>query len=246
MKRSRLQWMLAGGLAGTLGLATAASADQNPSGIPAPADERTPQNTATGSGNPGDVSGRATAGSPGPTTPGVNSNGRVLGSPVANDVNAATSGATGDADFIRRVHDANQDEVKMARLALDKAQSPKVKNYAQKLVNDHQAADKKLMAYADRKAPEVKAEARSTPEASPAAAHHDETYTRLSSLSGADFDKEFVNAMVEDHDKAIDLVKNARDAASDKQLRALYDGMVPKLEAHKKMAKELADKVVKS
>jgi putative membrane protein len=236
MKRSRMHLILAGGLAGTLGLAGAAWADQTP------ATAKTPVNSATGTGNPGDVSGKTTAGDLGPSAPGTNGEGRVLGTPVQDTPQMnATAGPTADADYIQRVHEANQKEIAMSRMAMDKASSAKVKSYAQKLINDHQAADKKLMAYADRKAPDVKAEGRAT-----GGAVVDETQTRLSSLSGSDFDKEFVNVMLEDHDRALDLVKSARDSASDKQLRALYDGMLPKLEAHKKMAKDLADRVVKS
>jgi len=235
MERSRMQLILAGGLAGTLGLAGAAWADQTP------ATAKTPVNTATGNGNPGDVSGKTTAGDLGPYAPGTNGEGRVLGAPVRDTSQMnSTAGPTADADYIQRIHEANQKEVAMARMAMDKAASPRVKSYAQKLITDHQAADKKLMAYADRKAPDVKAEGRTT-----GGAVADQTESRLSSLSGSDFDKEFVNVMLEDHDRTLDLVKSARDSASDKQLRAVYDGMVPKLEAHKKMAKDLADRVVK-
>jgi len=239
MKRSRLNWVLAGGLAGTLGLGTAALAEQNP----VPAEKPAPLNTATGTGNPGDISGTTTSGNA--KVPGVNDDGRVLGSPVREDpqLNPVTAGPSADADYITRVHEANQKEIAMARMAADKAESARVKSYATRLINDHEAADKRLMAYADKKAPDVKAEARSTGTSAKAM---DESHDRLANLSGADFDKEFVNLMVEEHDKALDLVKSARDSASDKQLRAIFDGMVPKIEAHKRTAKELADKVVKS
>jgi putative membrane protein len=236
MRTSRLQFLIAGGLVGAMGLGTA-WAEQNP----APVERPTPVNTAAGNGNPGDVSGTTTSGNP--RVPGVNSDSRVLGTPMRDDptTNAATAGPTADADFIKRVHEANQKEIAMARMASEKAESAKVKSYATKVINDHEAADKRLMAYAERKAPDVKAEGRST-----GAQVADQSHDRLSNLSGSDFDKEFVNLMVEEHDKALDLLKSARESASDKQLRAIYDGMVPKIEAHKRMARDLADKVIKS
>jgi putative membrane protein len=131
----------------------------------------------------------------------------------------------------------------MAQLALDKADSPRVKSYARKLLSDHQAADKRLMAYAERKTPEG---ARPEPRTTGTTPATTEAHARLHTLSGAEFDREFVNVMLDEHDKAIELVKNARDTASDKQLKNIYGSMLPKLEQHRKVARDLADKLVKS
>src|SRR5437667_144210 len=52
---------------------------------------------------------------------------------------APTAGMEGDVDTVAKIHQANQREIEMAQMALDKAESPKVKAYARKLLNDHQA-----------------------------------------------------------------------------------------------------------
>jgi predicted outer membrane protein len=74
----------------------------------------------------------------------------------------------------------------------------------------------------------------------------DEAHRRLQSATGADFDREFVNVMLGEHDKAIDLVKSARDSVTDKQLRSQLSTILPKLEQHRKMARDLSEKQSKS
>jgi putative membrane protein len=158
---------------------------------------------------------------------------------------APTAGTEGDLDVVTKVHQANQKEIEMAQMALDKAESPKVKAYARKLLTDHQAADKKLMAYVDKKSLDrSKVEQTATgPAATPSS---DDAHKRLMSATGADFDREFVNMMLDEHDKAIDLVKSSKDAVTDRQLRALLGSVLPKLEQHRKMARDLSEKPSKT
>jgi putative membrane protein len=168
--------------------------------------------------------------------------------PTPSTTGAATAGAEGDVDVIAKVHQANQKEIEMAQMALDKAESPRVKAYARKLLSDHQAADKKLLGYAEKKSVELsKLEAKSTDTgAAGAAASDDDAHRRLQGATGADFDREFVNVMLAEHDKAIDMVKSARDSVTDRQLRAQLSAVLPKLEQHRKMARDLAEKQSKS
>jgi putative membrane protein len=161
---------------------------------------------------------------------------------------SATAGAEGDVDVIAKVHQANQKEIEMAQMALDKADSPKVKAYARKLLNDHQAADKKLLGYAEKKSVDLsKLEAKTTDtRAATTAASDDDAHRRLQNATGADFDREFVTVMLAEHDKAIDLVKSARDSVTDKQLRSQLAAMLPKLEQHRKAARDLSEKQSKT
>jgi putative membrane protein len=231
--------------------------DQNrPTPSPTPTDDT---NSPTGRPGqaPGNVGGTTTSGTMG--TPGATPSGTTATDTPSVNPATVTAGAEGDTDTIAKVHQANQKEVEMAQMALDKANSAKVKAYARKLLNDHQAADKKLMTYAEKKGVDLsKAEAKSAgnaPGATTAAGTSatagsanasDEAHRRLQSATGADFDREFVNVMLDEHDKAIDLVKSARDSVTDKQLRSQLGAMLPKLEQHRKMARDLADKQSRS
>lgn len=156
---------------------------------------------------------------------------------------------SGDMAIVRSIHEANQKEIAMAQMALDKAESAKVKAYARKLVADHQAADKQLMAYADRKDMD-RSKLQQTATAAGgtgASGHsgvsgHSEDHARLNDLSGQEFDRAFAAMMLADHDEAITTVRAARDGAIDPALRNLLNAMLPKLEQHRRNAQQLVDK----
>jgi predicted outer membrane protein len=80
----------------------------------------------------------------------------------------------------------------------------------------------------------------------PAATAGSDMHARLMGETGAEFDHDFAATMVDDHDKAIETVKTARDTAVDPQLRSLLSDLIPKLEKHRKMAQDLLDKSSKS
>ena len=192
----------------------------------------------------GNLGGTTTSGNTSAPTYGTTPSGAIDDVHPYKPSTVANNSADVDLDYIAKVHQANQKEIEVAQMALDKAESSRVKSYARKLLNDHQAADKKLMAYVDRKnLDRSKVEAMSTGGTTPGST---DAHSRLQNLSGADFDREFVNVMLDEHDKAIDMVKSARDAATDRELRGFYGSIVPKLEQHRKMARDLADKHMKS
>jgi putative membrane protein len=157
-------------------------------------------------------------------------------------MNAPTAGLNGDAEVIGKIHQANQKEIDMAGMALEKAQSPQVKSYARKLLADHQAGDKKLMAYAERKKLDQSKLEPMAAAGGAGTASSDDAHRRLQAATGADFDTEFTTMMLAEHDRTIDLVKSARDSVTDRQLRSLLAAMLPRLEQHRKLAQDLADK----
>jgi putative membrane protein len=185
-------------------------------------------------GRTGDPPGTQSA--PAPTNP------HIPGPTDTPSVPGATAGMEGDLAVVAKVHEANQKEIELAQMALDRAESPRVKAYARKLLNDHQATDKKLLTYADQKALD-RGKVEQTPPASKA---DDDAHARLLTATGADFDRQFITMMLDEHDKAIDLVKSAKDSVTDRQLRTFLASVLPKLEQHRKMARELADKQAKT
>jgi putative membrane protein len=196
---------------------------------------------------------------PSPTTP-TTTPPTGTSSEKGSDASRPSTPATADADLsvIQKVHQANQKEVEMGKMALEKAQSPRVKAYARKLVADHSAADKQLLAYATKKnIDRSQLEAVTTTETPSAgkpdtaprkdtAAKTDDAHARLNTATGADFDRDFVSMMVDEHDKAIEMVRTAKDSVTDKRLAKMLTAMLPKLERHRKMAQDLLDKHLKS
>jgi predicted outer membrane protein len=100
--------------------------------------------------------------------------------------------------FLSRTMEMNTAEVQLGEMAMKKSQNPQVKDFAQMLVHDHnQALDKIKQLRADRGVKET-GDVKLTPE-------HQRTSDRLSRLSGADFDREFMATMVSGHRDGIRL-----------------------------------------
>lgn len=153
-------------------------------------------------------------------------------------LDAGRSGAAGatmseDARIVAKLHHINQMEIDTGKQAQDRGQAKAVRDFGARLVRDHQAADKKLLALADKQGLDANA--------MPAAGTDDEAkdhdrMERLRNLTGAEFDREFAAAMAEGHGKAIDLVTTAKDVVSDARLRAMLAGLLPTLEKHRQIA----------
>ncbi len=116
------------------------------------------------------------------------------------------------SQFLSKAMEMNTAEVRLAEMAVNKAQNPRVKDYAQMLIRDHNEALDKIRELRDaRLADSVSgktdtsvndrnlknaAEVQLTPE-------HQRVSDRLSALSGTDFDRQFIDTMVRDHREAI-------------------------------------------
>lgn len=179
-----------------------------------------------------------------PNQPGSTTTGSERAGNQAPSGQAQMNEAGGDVALISRVHEANLKEIKMGQMASDKAKSARVKSYARMLVAEHKAMDRQLMALARKKNLEsqVGQVAAQAPAQAPGEA---DMHARLMGETGSEFDQDFMSTMVEEHDKAIQMVRSARDSATDPELRKLFDGALPKLEKHRKTAQDIVDKHLK-
>jgi putative membrane protein len=165
----------------------------------------------------------------------------------ANPVPKGNDGGTGsqkplkapaDADsrFAMTAAEGGMLEVELGRLASTKAASAEVKNFASRMVTDHSKGNAELTEIAGSKSLML-------PTQDQVKAKHQGMIAKLEKLEGAAFDREYMAAMVKDHDKDVELfekqAKNGRDAA----LRAFAEKTLPTLQEHQKMAKQVNDKV---
>lgn len=140
-------------------------------------------------------------------------------------------------DVLARLHDANQEEIAVGKLAVQKAKSDKIRAYGNHLIKDHSKADEKVMKLAAQKQIDLSG---STPKSAGEAKQDAEAVsesTRLKTLSGADFDETFVKSMQADHGKLIGLLEGAQ--IQDPQVAALVKEILPQLKSHRMMAKNL-------
>jgi len=97
-----------------------------------------------------------------------------------------------DTKFLEEANQGNVDEIELAQLALKKTQNDDVKNFAQKMVHDHNMLIENLKPFAD--------EAGKQAPSHPSLATEAEK-VKLDMLTGESFDKAYIKAMVEDHHK---------------------------------------------
>lgn len=120
-------------------------------------------------------------------------------------------------------------------MAAARAQNAEVKAFAKMLVDDHTKANSELKSLAQRKKIVL-------PKA--VAANKRAVAAKLRTKSGAAFDKAYMAQMVDDHQKTINLFRNASTHQEiDSDLRDFAQKTLPTLEHHKQQADELNAKV---
>ena len=160
--------------------------------------------------------------------------GLVLGCSSLFAMTAKAAVTQGDKDFLAMAAQSDVNEIALSKLAEQKAMMPEVKAFAHKMVVEHMklTADMKPFAMAWGL----------TPPAGPDAEHQDE-WNKLNGLSGMDFDKEYMNAMLKDHTKALDaFTKEAQGSTDVKFKNAVIKGKTV-VAAHKNMAYDMTKKM---
>jgi putative membrane protein len=142
-------------------------------------------------------------------------------------ISHAQQSTSGDSAFAMKAAQANLAEVELGKLALQKSTSDDVKKFAQQMVDDHSKALDELNDVAGKKNITL-----------PSAldAEHKKLSDRLSKLSGAAFDRQYMPAMVDGHRNVAAEVRKESQSGSDPDLKAWAAKTLPTVEAHLKHA----------
>jgi putative membrane protein len=130
--------------------------------------------------------------------------------------------------FIEKASQGGMAEVQMGKLASEKAQSPDVKQFGERMVKDHSAANQKLSQLASQKGVTAANDMDSSSK---------REYDKLSKLAGAKFDQEYMKSMVSDHEKDVKEFQSQAKSAKDSDVKSFAQTTLPTLEEHLKMAK---------
>jgi putative membrane protein len=143
----------------------------------------------------------------------------------------AAQGLTADEEtFIQKAAASDQAEIMLSKLALERASSPQVKQFAQTMVTDHTKSTSLLQPIAADHGVNL-------PE-NPQPAN-DEKYQKLEKQSGAAFDKTYIEMMVEDHQDTLHAFETEAGQATDPKLKEFISTVRPIVAHHLQMAKEL-------
>jgi putative membrane protein len=141
--------------------------------------------------------------------------------------NAAATGGIAvdksDAKFATTAANGGMAEVALGKLALQKTANAQIKDFANMMVTDHGKANDELKAIAKTKNITLPDSVDSD---------HQKKIADLSQKTGKDFDKAYVDAMIDGHKKTLDLMQDAAKNCKDADLKAFAAKTAPTVKMH--------------
>lgn len=138
-----------------------------------------------------------------------------------------------DRQFIKKAAEGGLAEVEFGKLASEKAESSDVKQFGQRMVDDHTKANDQLKQVASEKGVTVPDKLSAKDAA---------TKARLEKLSGKAFDRAYMRDMVTDHTKDVSEFRMESKNAKDPDVKNFASQTLPTLKDHLKEAKSIAPK----
>ncbi|WP_205500487.1 DUF4142 domain-containing protein [Rufibacter psychrotolerans] len=136
--------------------------------------------------------------------------------------------------FVAEVTSGGLFEVEMGRLASSKAQSPALKQFGQLMLDHHTQANTQLKQVAELKNLMVPTSL---------GEDHQETFNQVLGLSGAAFDRAYLEAIIKDHEQTIDRFEEMADQGTDTELKNFAARNLPTLRAHLAQAEQLEEQL---
>jgi putative membrane protein len=143
-----------------------------------------------------------------------------------------TSAATEVKTWIKKAAEGGLAEVELGKLAAQKAQRSEVKEFAQRMVDDHSKANEELMKIANDKG--------MTPPTQLAEKHR-KLQQELTKTKGEQFDKKYIDGQIKDHKEAIALFEKGAKS-SDNQVQQFASSKLSTLKEHLQMAQKVNTK----
>ena len=139
-----------------------------------------------------------------------------------------------EQDFMMKATQAHLSEMDMARLAMQKSQNSDVRDFANMIQSDHTNALEDLTDLMKDK---------NVPQPSTLTPETKADIEKMTGLSGAQFDREFVNMMVSDHQKAVEMFRDFVAIGQNPEIKKYAEDLLPKLEMHLEKAQKLQSKL---
>jgi putative membrane protein len=151
----------------------------------------------------------------------------LAGLPASAELSAA------DREFAMKAASGGMAEVQTGQLADQRSTSPQIKQFAQRMIADHTAANNELM--------QIAKQGNITLPSQPTGKHATEEQ-KLRSLNGTDFDQAYAEGQLRDHQEDVQLFRTEAASGQDPALKAFAQKTLPILEQHLQMAQALNQK----
>ena len=156
----------------------------------------------------------------------------LVGVAPANAVEQKSTGKV--RDFVLEAASGGMMEVELGRHAATQAASDRVKDFGRRMVEDHGKANDELKSLAQTKNVTLPSDVDAKDKA---------THDRFAKLSGAAFDRAYIQHMVAGHRKAVAAFKKESTSGKDPDVKAWATKTLPTIEDHLKTAQDIAKNV---
>jgi putative membrane protein len=170
---------------------------------------------------------------------GASSSAQSGGTGSSNASSSASKDAGGkslsksDQNIMREMAMSNLAEIETGKIALSQSKNDQVRNFAQKMIDDHQQSQKELEQLAQAKGVTLPTE----PDKK-----HQAAAKKLSALEGDKFDKQYLKqGGLSDHRNTHKLLQRAQTRATDPDLKALAAKMEPIVNQHLTLAQDASN-----
>ena len=139
-----------------------------------------------------------------------------------------------NSEFAVKAADGGMLEVELGKIALTNASHQDVKDFGQMMVTDHTKINDELKALAKRKDIVL-----------PPTTSNDNTklISDLNGKKGTEFDKDYIDHMVKDHEKDIEEFEEVAKNSTDMDIKEFANKTLPTLRNHLAAAKKIKDKM---
>jgi putative membrane protein len=139
-----------------------------------------------------------------------------------------------DSKLIREVASDNLFEIRLGTIAKSKATNANVKQFGERMVTDHTWMLENWRALVKQSG---------FPFQPGLQDKHEDEVKRLEKLSGAEFDRAYMTAMIQDHQNAVAKFESARNTANSEPVRTRLSSDLPALRQHVNLAMEVGGQV---
>ena len=156
------------------------------------------------------------------------------GSTRNSNANKGSGAMSSDMKFAMEAAVGGMEEVQLGQLAAQKGATDEVRQFGQKMVDDHSKANDDLKQVASSKGWMLPASLD---------AKHQADVDKMSSLSGAAFDRAYVKMMVSDHKKDVGEFQKESTRGADSDIKSFATRTLPTLQEHLQMIQRIDAKM---
>jgi putative membrane protein len=172
----------------------------------------------------------------------TNANANTSQNQNANTRANRNTGATGEQAAMGNLNSQDQDflmdaaiggmmEVELGRRAVQQGASDAVKQFGQRMVDDHSKTNTELKSLASSKGVTLPTEIDEK---------HRREMAKIANLTGADFDRAYAKMMLSDHKKDVSAFEKQSMKGTDADIKAFATKALPTLQEHLQMAQALS------